>query len=283
MIDRDTRHTKEQQANNKKVVTVGGKKKLLLFDNEELETSEQISETELQKMINWLVSEALEEMQEDSKPLYEAWLDEADYPEGFSLETFKSLLSFKKRAAYVRKHLGRLGGGSARIVFAVDPNTVVKIANNKKGQAQNEIEADVSRFGYENIAEVKDYDSDDYLYIEAERARKMTESDWKRLTGWNFEDWANTLHNFMTKIRGGTERMKRPVPPDFKEIEESELFNNIVTMLADFDMPTGDVGKISSWGIVNRDGKEVPVLVDYGLTQTVWDEYYNPKGPTRRY
>jgi len=283
MIDRDTKHTKEHQADNKKVVTVGGEKKLLLFDNEELETSEQISETELQEMISWLVSEALEEMQEDSKPLYEAWLDEADYPEGFSLETFKSLPSFKKRATYAREHLGRLGGGSARIVFAVDPNTVVKIANNKKGQAQNEIEADVSRIGYENIAEVKDYDSDDYLYIEAERARKMTKSDWKRLTGWNFEDWANTLHNFMTERRGGAKWMKRPVPSDFEEIEESELFNNVVTMMADFDMPAGDIGRISSWGIVNRDGKEVPVLVDYGLTQTVWDEYYSPKGPTRRY
>lgn len=272
-MNKQNKHTEEHKADNKKTVTVNGQKKLLLFDNEGQEGEPQIFEKELQKTIKQFVAEILEEIKNDKKQLCEAWLDEADYPEGFSLETFRTLSSYKKRAEYAKKYLGRLGKGSGRIVFAADRNTVVKIAVNKKGLAQNDVEADVSRIGYENIAKVIDHD-DEYLYIEAERAQKIKKSDWKRLTGWTFDEWSNTLNNYINENRGQSTGWKLPVPPDFEEIEETELFNNIVTMMADFDMPVGDVAKINSWGMVTREGKEVLVLVDYGLTQSVWEEYY---------
>lgn len=273
MSQNDNEHTEEAKADNKKIVTVDGEKKLLLFDNEVSdEETEQISENELEEVVEQMVEECLGELQE-SGPLYEGWLDEAEYPEGFSIEEFKSLPSFRKRVQYAREHLGRLGGGSARVVFAVDPDTVVKIANNKKGQAQNEVEVDVSNIGYNNIAEVKDYDSDNYLYIEMERAKKLKKSDWKRLTGWKFEDWMATLNNYMID-RAGRRGWKMPVPSDYEDIEESELFSNVITMMADFGMPPGDIMRASSWGIVNRNGQEVPVLVDYGLTQDVYNTYY---------
>jgi len=264
-------HTKEQKSANKKTVKVGGKEKLLLFDNEEQEGEKSISENDLREMIGHLVAEALEELHE--QPLYEGWLDEADYPQGFDTEEFKSLPSFRKRVAYAREHLGKLGGGSARVVFAVDPNTVVKIANNKKGQAQNEIEVDVSHIGYNVIAEVKDYDADNYLYIEMERAKKLKKSDWERLTGHKFDGWMATLNNYMID-RTGQRGWKMPVPDNYEEIEESELFSDVVTMMADFGMPSGDIMRISSWGAVNRNGREVPVLVDYGLTQDVFNQFY---------
>ena len=275
MTDR-SEHTEEHKADNKKTVKVGGEKKLLLFDNEEMEGEGQISEEELLEMVGRLVAEAMEDLNEEDlseAPLYEGWLDEADYPEGFSIEEFKALPSFRKRVAYARERLGRIGGGSARVVFGVDPNTVVKIATNKKGQAQNEIEVDVHNIGYDIIAEVRDFDSDDYLYIEMERAKKMKKSDWKRLTGHKFEDWMATLHNYMIRRRGDR-GWRMPVPDNYEDIEESELFNDVVVMMADFGMPAGDIMRASSWGIVNRNGKDTPVLVDYGLTQGVYDQYY---------
>ena len=44
--------------------------------------------------------------------------------------------------------------------------------------------------------------------------------------------------------------------------------------MADLDMTHGDITRISSWGVVNRDGKEKLVLVDFGLNKQVWNNYY---------
>lgn len=278
-------NTDEYKEYNKKTIKIDDEEKLLLFDNEEAteKDGDFISENELNELREF-VYQAVEEVLEsitaktsERKPLYEGWLEEAEYPEGFSIEEFKSLSSFKKRVAYARKHLGRIGGGSARIVFGIDPNTVVKIAMNRKGQAQNEIEADVSNIGYDIIANVEDYDEDSYLYVEMERARKLKRFDWKRITGWYFKEWMNTLSNYIRERRSPNKSkfmFSYPLPDDFEDIEESELFSEIVRMIADFGMPVGDIVRESSWGIVNRNGKDTPVLVDYGLTEDVYKTYY---------
>lgn len=271
-MTQNRRHSDEHKEANKKVVTIGGKKKLLLFDNEETEQEEPLTENELIEMIRAMVAEAASDLNGQIN-LNEAWLDEADYPEGFSIKQFKALPSFRKRVEYAKQHLDKAGRGSSRIVFAVDPDTVVKIALNKKGQAQNEVEIDVSNIGYENIAEVKNFDEENYLYIEMEKAQKMKKSDWKRITGQSFYDWMSVLHNYMLD-HIGKRGLRKLVPENFEDIEESELFNNVVTMMVDFEMPVGDISRVSSWGIIDKDGQEVPVLIDYGLTKTVYSTHY---------
>ncbi len=270
-METNKKHSAEHKAANIKTITVGGEEKLLLLDDETVDSEEHLSENELAEIVQAVVAETVKELEEPST-LYEGWLDEAEYPEGFAVSQFKALPSFRKRVEYAKQHLGKLGKGSSRIVLAVDPDTVIKIAINKKGQAQNQIEADVSRIGYESIADVKDYDEENFLYVEMERAQKLKKSDWKRLTGWSFNDWMSTLENFMSRHEGRVSRM--PVSENHKEIEESDLFSDVVTMLADFDMGFGDIIRTSSWGIVTRNGKEVPVLIDYGLTHSVYDEFY---------
>ena len=39
-------------------------------------------------------------------------------------------------------------------------------------------------------------------------------------------------------------------------------------------MPIGDLCKLDSYGIVNRNGKQYIVLIDYGLTNKIFDDYY---------
>lgn len=273
-MKKDNEHTEEHKETNKKKIKVGSKEKLLLFDNEEFNFEDKdffIAEAELESIIENIFESEIEDLTD--KPLYEGWLDEAEYPQGFDIETFKSLSSFKKRVQYARDHLSRIGAGSSRIVFGVDPDTVVKIALNRKGLAQNRIEADVSNMGYDIIADVKEFDNEGFLYVEMERAKKLKKSDWKRLTGWSFEDWMSVLHNKMNDIKG-RRGFRFNVPEDFEEIEESELFDDVLRLLMDFNMPPGDIRRVSSWGIVNRDGKPTPVLVDYGLTDDVLKDYY---------
>ncbi len=281
MIDRNKTQTDEFKKANSKTVTVAGKKKLLLMDDEQ-ENSE-IGELDLQEIIETLVAEAMggnieecdyEEKEGKSRSLYEGYIDEADFPEGFDIQEFKHLSSFKKRVAYAKSHLERIAAGSGRVVFVADPDTVVKIALNKKGQAQNEVEDDISNMGYDIVAKVKDADSDGYLYLEVERAQKAKKSDWKNITGWSFGDWMAVFSNYMNESRGRRGAARELVPDDYEDIEETNLFSEIIVLIADYDLPVGDFFKISSWGIVNRDDGDKLVLVDYGLSKNVLQNYY---------
>ena len=99
------------------------------------------------------------------------------------------------------KYLGR---GSSRIVFQIDESTVLKLAFNQKGIAQNEAEAAVKNdyvlSGYNFLPEVYDVD-DEYLWIEMQIARRANQSDFKKFTGysrkvfyyWVINCWNNSV------------------------------------------------------------------------------------------
>jgi len=203
--------------------------------------------------------------------------DEANYPAEWNIEFFKSLPTFAKRVAYAKTKLGKLGQGSARIVFDVDENTVLKLARNDKGIAQNNVESDIGMKGwYSFVAKVFDAEPND-LWIESEKARKMNAGDFKRLVGFGFRDWCNTLDSEY-RVRNGKGKSMYLSIPNYDQIKETELLSDMVGYMMDFDVPPGDLTRINSWGIVNRDGQDVPVLVDYGLTTTVYNDFYAPPG-----
>ena len=62
--------------------------------------------------------------------------------DGFDMEYFKQLSSFRKRIDYCGKYLKRLSSGSSRIVYIVDEQKVLKIAKNTRGLEQNRAEGD---------------------------------------------------------------------------------------------------------------------------------------------
>lgn len=75
------------------------------------------------------------------------------------------------------------------------------------------------------------------------------------------------------------------MPPEEKEKYESifeqdwfeySLFDDIYKYLCDYGLEAiGDLTRISSWGVVtDDDGEERLVLIDYGLTDDIFDNYY---------
>ena len=40
---------------------------------------------------------------------------------------------------------------------------------------------------------------------------------------------------------------------------------------------TGDLKRISSWGVVTNDGEDELVLIDFGITDDTYDTYYCKK------
>jgi hypothetical protein len=204
--------------------------------------------------------------------------DDASYPEGWDLEHFKNLPSFKKRVEYAREKLGHIGSGSSRVVFEVDQNTVLKLARNKKGLAQNDLEADISDQGYHGdvIAQVHGHDAE-YLWIEAEKARKMKKSEFRAIAGYNFDIFGRVLINEMRKERGHKHGIYFVDADVGRQIYNDDFFEKIMDFIRTYDLLSGDIARLSSWGIVTRSGKDVPVIIDYGVSQDVYKDYYLKK------
>ena len=67
-------------------------------------------------------------------------IDEMAYPVSFNMAEFKMLTTFVERIRYCQTRLQRISSGSARIVYKIDNEKVLKLAKNRKGIAQNEAE-----------------------------------------------------------------------------------------------------------------------------------------------
>jgi len=203
-------------------------------------------------------------------------LEEMAYPKSFNMEEFKSLSSFKKRLDYANMHLPRkLGSGSARTVFQIDDEKVLKVAKNKKGFAQNEVEEDFYLQGFDIIAKVYDFDQENHSYLEMELAKKITKKRFKDLVGLSLKEVSDYLHNLkvMYNTKGKTKYDRVVEVPD--DIEENPFIQELRDIVLSYEIPLpGDLARESSYGEVMRDGKPTIVIVDFGLTSGVYDDFY---------
>lgn len=207
-------------------------------------------------------------------------LEEAAYPSNFNMEEFKSIKTYEGRVRYCEERLRYLGKGSARIVFLIDDNTVLKLARNPKGVAQNEVEGgDWYLAKIELFPEVYDMD-DDYRWIEMQRARRATSSDFKRICGYNWktvQEWINYIMYNETYDPTYTMLFKSE---EFKEAREDydNIFYKIENYLGSYgrqSVMSSNLKRPSSWGvIIDSDGNERLVVVDYGINETIYKEYY---------
>jgi hypothetical protein len=211
------------------------------------------------------------------KILLENYLEE-DYPTSWNIEEFKNLKSFNQRIKYCEEHLTRISSGSSRIVYKIDEVKVLKLAKNKKGIAQNEVEIEYSNdYMWDSVvAQVFDYD-ENYLWLEMELARKLTTSAFKNITGFSFFDYSDALQYtydmaFPRKSKG----FKRDRPSNYDDMFEQEFIADILGLIGSYDnIIVGDLKKTSSYGLVNRNGEDQVVMIDYGLTSDVYDSFYS--------
>jgi len=202
-----------------------------------------------------------------------------DYPEQFDMDYFKSLPSFRARIKYCEDNLSRISSGSSRIVYKIDDTKVLKLAKNKKGIAQNDVEIEYSKYYdiKDIVAEVFDYEENG-LWVEMELATKLTIGKFKQITGLNFKDYGLALHNYAVEhgvpvMRG---KLKYKIDKEFMgEMWENEFSYQILSFIANYDIPPGDLGRLNTYGVVKRNGEDTIVMIDYGLTSDVYTSYYS--------
>jgi hypothetical protein len=208
--------------------------------------------------------------------LKEALMGE-DYPETWNIEEFKKLNSFKDRIKYCSEHLEKISSGSSRIVYKIDDEKVLKLAKNKKGLAQNEIEIEYGN--YYDISDIvaKVFESDENnLWVEMELAKKVTPNIFKNVVGISFEDYANGMrYHYYTNIKPSRYRFPSIKPENMDEMWENEFTYRMLSFMGDYDIPVGDLARLSTYGLTKRDGQDTIVMIDYGLTSDVYDNYYS--------
>jgi hypothetical protein len=211
---------------------------------------------------------------------YNKILDE-DYPSSFDMEYFKTLNSFNKRIEYCEEHLKRIGGGSSRIVYKIDDEKVLKLARNKKGLAQNEVEISQGNDYYlinsRIMAKVFDNHEND-LWVEMEYAQKLKKSDFKRIVGIDFDFYSDFILNYWysnNRKRAGSKFIKNYSEEENEKMWENEFVSSILDYIGNYDVIAGDLAKLSTYGIVKRDGEDTIVIIDFGLTGDVYDDYYS--------
>jgi hypothetical protein len=209
-------------------------------------------------------------------PQYHEFFDALaeDYPPEWSKDEFEKIHSFAGKLRYANTHLSKIASGSGRTVFRIDDEKVLKIAKNRKGLAQNSVEAEGFLQNYDVVAKVFDTDSSDF-WIEMEFAKKVNKGRFEQLTGVNLDDLKAYLGS---KKNYSFDRYKPQVPPEVvARLKDNAFLESLDQLNADYDMATGDQARPSTYGEVVRDGKPTIVLVDFGLTKTVYDDFYKVK------
>lgn len=205
---------------------------------------------------------------------------EAVQPSVFSIEALSQIRSFRGRIRYCEMTLQRIARGSARIVYKVNENAVLKLAMNSKGIAQNETEMNYAHVS-PLFTQIYKADEENATWIIAEYARRAKNHDFVRLTGHNFK----FVCEFIDLCKSQYARYGRWNPsPQWEEFYEGvmdykvpnwEFFYEINEYLTGFTLEAvGDLKRPSTWGVANRQNGEELVIVDYGLDDEVYHTHY---------
>ncbi len=211
-------------------------------------------------------------------------IKEMAYPVSFNMEEFKSIRSFADRVKYCENRLKKLGAGTSRRVYQIDNEKCLKLAKNHKGIAQNIEEINLGNDMYAGscFAKVYDYDSNG-LFVEMELARRAKESDFERLVGIPFDVYCDiivrTAANYLPSNNQSRNWINKSMDDSYEyvmdNIDDFEFISQVIDYMGNFQVKAyGDLQRLSSYGVVRRDGQEEMVIVDFGLTEDVFNNYY---------
>jgi len=212
---------------------------------------------------------------------FKQYIKEMAYPVSFSFDEFNNIKSYNGKLKYANERLQKISSGSARVVYKVDDEKVLKIAKNKKGIGQNSIESD---WGLQRMSDIvaKIFNTnEDHFWVEMELAKKLTPNRFKQLTGISLNEVQDmlrvmeTLNNSSRRKYLKPEQLKQLHDEFSQKVNDNQFLTSLTDMIMNFGMKyPGDFGRVNSYGEVLRDGVPIVVLVDFGLSESVWEDFY---------
>lgn len=181
------------------------------------------------------------------------------------LSNIEGLETYNARKNYAERNLKHLSSGSSRIVYLTPSKTILKMAKNDKGIAQNKAEANPemkSKYLNPIISCAKNH-----AWLETHYLDKINEGEFEKMTGLKFGDFGDSLRYGLKDVSGNKDIEK---PENFEKVAKSDIYKELRDIGEKFKLLPGDIARISSWG--TKDGR--PVLIDAGLTRDIFDEFY---------
>jgi hypothetical protein len=175
--------------------------------------------------------------------------------------------TFADRIKCAEKYLSHLSSGSSRIVFKSPSGSVIKLAKNEKGIAQNKEEVNISKHCKSKYINPIISHSKNFFFIETHLLPKINEKDFEQMTGVPFNDFGNAMRFTMKNLSHNNKKE----PENFSKISASDIYKNIIAIAKKFSLMGGDLARISSFG--KKDNH--PVLLDTGLTKNVFEKFYD--------
>lgn len=222
--------------------------------------------------------------------LNESTVDEMALPADWDPTAFGHDKSFKSRVEYARNNAQRIGGGSSRVAFIIPDNgreTVLKVAKNKKGMAQNEAELEVLDDGYlgrlDIVIPLVDYDRQNPTptWIQTEKANKVSAAKLAKMLHaggrWPMTNFLYAVDNVLgskQKYMPSLDQIKQEMLDNGSTEQDIDIFLDYVNQVADLvnssNLLAGDFGNAGNWG--EYQGR--PVIIDLGYTKSVHDLYW---------
>ena len=205
---------------------------------------------------------------------------------GFSTDTLNSIDGFKEKVQYCTSCLGKyIGAGSSRVVFKIDNKTVVKLAYNEAGYAQNKEESQWGENRYEFLP--KAYESNpDGSWIISEFVLPVNESDFAQYFSANLDEQSlgmiHTFSEFCEFIWSVENSRNNGAWQFFSDrklgiLRSNRFLNEVADYIEATGVSVGDLTVIHNWGKRVSDG--MPVLLDAGWKKGIGDEFYHGDGP----
>lgn len=106
-----------------------------------------------------------------------------------------------------------------------------------------------------------------------ELAKPVSNSIFENITECKIKDMYEYLDNFYSDINSKPKKYRQsPELVDF--LNENQFTQLVREFIANTNSGAGDFGKLDSYGLVKRNGEDDIVIIDFGLTNNVYDSYY---------
>ena len=117
--------------------------------------------------------------------------------------------------------------------------------------------------------------ADDKSWILVEYVIPAKAKDIKMCLGVDFNTFQRFVDTAYCYYSGEIDCYNQLSDEEFSEMcENSEWFESLYSYMADYQLPSGDLQRLANLGMVLRDGQPQIVILDSGLTQQIYDEYY---------
>ena len=223
--------------------------------------------------------------------IIESTVDEMALPADWDPAALGHDKTFKSRLEYALQRAPRLGGGSSRVAFVIPDQgreTVLKIAKNNKGLAQNQAEADILDDGYlgrlDIVIPLVDYEKTNRepVWIQTEKANKVSQQKLAKLLHaggrWPMTNFLYAVENKLgrrQKYMSSLDDITQDMINTGSSEQNIEIFMDYVDQVADLcsssSLLAADFGTASNWG--EYQGR--PVIIDLGFTESVYQMYWN--------